>query len=361
MNLFIAFFYFYPIYAELKLEVLFLRTMLFRIISLALVLLFASAQVSAQVNCPPNLPLSIVGNTDYCIGSPGAELSVNETYDGYEWLPTAETNQNALLTAGNYQVVVTHYTGCTDTMAFEVSQVSNPPQPTIDVSGPTQFCQGESVVLSVPTWYPYYEWSSGSVGDEITVFASGTYNVSIEDWIGCSSSSNSILVIVDPLPTAAFSPNLNLFDIQFNNLSYDATDYEWNFGDGAVSTDFEPTHTYVTGGVLPMYLVASNNCASDTAFLELQSVGIDEQSDLLKHRVYPNPSNGNFFIEMNQEQTAPVQISIYGTTGQLVYDELINSEIGNANIQVGELRNGVYFLEIRVTESVYVERLVITD
>jgi hypothetical protein len=111
----------------------------------------------------------------------------------------------------------------------------------------------------------------------------------------------------------------------------------------------------------PMYLVASNNCGSDTAFLDLQSVGIDEQSDLLKYRVYPNPSNGNFFIEMNQEQTSPVQISIYSLTGQLVYDELNNPEIGKTNIQVGELRNGVYFLEIRVKESVYVERLVITD
>jgi|GEM_PF-1533164 len=335
--------------------------MSFRIVFLALVLVLASAQLSAQVNCPPNLPLTIVGNTDYCIGSLGAELSVNETYDGYEWLPTAETSQNVLLTAGNYQVVVTHYTGCTDTMAFEVSQVSNPPQPTIEVDGPTQFCQGERVVLSVPTWYPYYEWSSGSVSDEITIFESGTYNVSIEDWIGCSSSSNSIQVIVDPLPTAAFSPNLNLFDIQFNNLSYDATDYKWNFGDGTVSIDFEPTHTYTDGGMLPMYLVASNNCGSDTAFLELQSVGIDEQSDLLKYRVYPNPSNGNFLIEMNQEQIVPVQVLIYSFTGQLVYNELINSEIGNATIQVEELRNGVYFLEIRVEESVCVERLVITD
>ena len=350
-----------PVYAELKFDVLVLPAMLFRIGSLALILVFGSVQLFAQVNCPANLPLTLLGNTDYCIGSPGAELSVNETYDGYEWLPTAETNQNTVLTAGNYQVVVTHYTGCTDTISFEVAQVSNPPQPTIDASGPIQFCQGESVVLSVPTWYPYYEWSSGSVSDEITAFESGTYNVSIEDWIGCSSSSNSIQVIVDPLPTAAFSPNLNLFDIQFNNLSYDATDYEWSFGDGTISTDFEPTHIYPTGGVLPMYLVASNNCGSDTAFLELQSVGIDEQSDLFNYKVYPNPSKGSFFIEMNQEQRFPVQVLIYSTTGQLVYNELINVEIGNAAIHVEEFRNGVYFLEIRVEELVYVERLIITD
>ena len=64
---------------------------------------------------------------------------------------------------------------------------------------------------------------------------------------------------------------------------------------------------------------------------------------------------------MNQEQRFPVQVLIYSTTGQLVYNELINVEIGNAAIHVEEFRNGVYFLEIRVEELVYVERLIITD
>ncbi len=331
-----------------------------KIISVAAMLLITTASLFGQVNCPANLPLTIMGNTDYCIGSSGAEVSVNETYDGYEWLPSPQTNQTALLTAGNYQVVVTHYTGCTDTLAFEVNQVSNPPQPTIDISGPVQFCQGESVVLSVPTWYPYYEWSSGSVSDEITVFESGTYLVSVEDWIGCSSSSNSIQIIVDPLPTAAFSPNLNLFDIEFNNLSYDATDYEWNFGDGATSVDFEPTHSYATGGLMPMYLVASNNCGSDTAFLELESVGINEELGGTRVSVYPNPSAGYLVIEMTRQAKGSVDVYIYNTAGQTVLYQQARSNFETLNMDVNHLPTGVYVLDLLTEDSFFSERLIIS-
>ncbi len=323
-------------------------------------LLLVTAKLFAQVNCPAHLPLTLLGNTDYCIGSPGSELSINETYTGYEWLPTSETSQNVLLTAGSYQVVITHYTGCTDTLAFQVNQVSNPSQPVIDADGPTQFCQGESVVLSVPTWYPYYEWNTGSVSDEVTVFEGGTYVVSIEDWIGCSSSSNSVQVIVDPLPTAAFSPNLNMFDIEFANLSSDATDYEWNFGDGSTSTDFEPTYTYSASGILEMYLVASNNCGTDTAFLNLESVGIEGISESASFSIYPNPSNGEFSIEIGSSANTPLSMSIFNSLGQLVFSQSIKAGLGTSRFAVKDLPAGMYIVELRSGESNSTGRLFIS-
>ncbi|MCF8460836.1 MAG: T9SS type A sorting domain-containing protein [Flavobacteriales bacterium] len=327
--------------------------MTFRATFLFSFFLMVTTQLVAQVNCPPHLPLTLLGNTDYCVGSDGSQLSINESYIGYEWLPTSQTDQSVLLTAGNYSVVVTHYTGCTDTMTFQVNQVANPPQPTIDVSGPTQFCHGESVVLSVPTWYPYYEWNTGSISDEITIFESGTYVVSIEDWIGCSSSSVSVQITVDPLPTAAFSPNLNMFDIEFNNLSYDATSYEWNFGDGTTSIDFEPTHTFTTNDTLEMYLVAFNNCGSDTAFLGLESVGIEERTKEAFFSVYPNPNDGNFSIEIKSKTNASMVVSIYNSVGQAVFNEALGSGLGVAKIQAGNLADGIYLLAVRSENRVH--------
>lgn len=321
-------------------------------------LIVSSAQ--AQVNCPPQLPLTLLGNTEYCIGSIGSELSIEQNYAGYEWLPTSETAQSVTLTAGSYWVVVTHYTGCTDTLQFQVAQVSNPPQPTIDVSGPTQFCEGESVTLSVPTWYPYYEWSTGSVSDEITVYESGTYNVSIEDWIGCSSSSNSIQVIVNPLPEASFSPNLNLFDVEFDNFSMNATDYEWNFGDGNFSTDFEPTHTYGSGGVLPMWLVAFNDCGSDTAFLDLASVGIGEKDETLAVGVYPNPCTGKVWLSLGTELDGMIQVAVLNSLGAEVLSQPVFFLAGKGQVDVGSLPNGSYIMQIRSESSSYFGRIMVS-
>ena len=319
--------------------------MLLRLVSTLAFCIVCTTQLVAQINCPPNLPLTLVGNTDYCVGSSGASLSINESYDNYEWLPTAETTQGVLLTAGNYEVVVTHYTGCTDTLEFTVAQVSNPPQPTIIANGPLEFCQGESVVLSVPIQYPYYDWSSGSVSDEITVFESGTYNVSVSDWIGCESSSNSIQVVVNPLPVAAFSPNLSEYDIEFNNLSENATDYEWNFGDGNFSSDFEPTHTYSADGSLEMWLVAANDCGTDTAFLNLESVGISERTES-EISIYPNPSNGLFFIDASSFTNESVRVRLNDLTGKTIFESSVI--LGNSvlPIQTEGLSAGTYVLEI---------------
>ncbi|MCF8275352.1 MAG: T9SS type A sorting domain-containing protein [Flavobacteriales bacterium] len=327
-----------------------------------LLLVLASVRFSfAQINCPPHLPLTLLGNTSYCVGSPGSELSIEQSYVGYEWLPTSEVSQNVLLTAGSYQVVVTHYTGCTDTLAFVVEQVSNPPQPTIDVSGPTEFCEGGSVTLSVPVWYPYYEWSTGSVSEEITVFESGTFIVSIEDWIGCVSSSNSVQIIVNPLPVAAFSPNLEMYDIQFNNLSLNATDYEWNFGDGTFSTDFEPTHSYTSGGTLPMWLVANNDCGSDTAFLNLESVGINAAVNQTDFSIYPNPNNGQFFIQMNSDIGDDLVLSVYNCVGQTVYTRSIQNAAGIITVDSKQFQSGVYMVQIETTKGIHAERFIVQN
>ena len=321
------------------------RAMKKKVVAPFLVSLITALSAIGQINCPQNLPLTLLGNTSYCIGTPGSELSVQQNYDGYEWIPTSETGQSVLLTAGNYWLVVTHYTGCTDTLQFEVQQVSNPPQPTIVANGPTQFCEGGSVTLSVPTWYPYYEWSTGSVSDEITVYESGTYNVSIEDWIGCESSSNSIQIIVEPLPTAAFSPNLNGYGIEFNNLSLNATDYEWNFGDGIVSNDFEPTHTYTIGGEVSMYLVASNGCGSDTAYLDLASVSVSDLDANDNVLLFPNPATDLLHVRSSDGFPDDVLITVYHADGRMRDQFRITEPTTDQwTIDVSNYESGYYFL-----------------
>ena len=312
----------------------------------------------AQVNCPPQLPITLLGNTEYCVGTPGSELSVQESYDAYEWLPTSETSQNVLLPLGSYQLVVTHYTGCTDTLDIEVEQVSNPPQPTVTTSDTTEFCEGGSVTLSGPEGYPYYLWSSGSVSRDITVYESGTYVLSIIDWIGCISSSNSISVVVNPLPIAAFSPDLEDYGIEFNNLSVDATSYEWNFGDGNTSTGFEPTHTYTIDGSVDMYLVAINDCGTDTAFLNLANVNVEEMTPIKDLKLYPNPSNGLFTLKFSANSNDRVAINVFDLKGNLMDSFTMNQQVGTNNLTMdySQLSSGLYLIQLGSESSSVVLR-----
>ena len=59
--------------------------------------------------------------------------------------------------------------------------------------------------------------------------------------------------IIYPVPVASFTANTTTgtapLNIQFNDQSTgNITSYNWNFGDGATSTDTNPTHTYTTPG-----------------------------------------------------------------------------------------------------------------
>ncbi|MEM6316287.1 MAG: PKD domain-containing protein [Bacteroidota bacterium] len=78
---------------------------------------------------------------------------------------------------------------------------------------------------------------------------------------GCTDSTSICIEFVES-PTANFSYAPVALcagsTIDFTNLSVDADSYLWDFGDGTISTDFEPTHTYATGGTKTVCLIVTN-------------------------------------------------------------------------------------------------------
>ena len=82
----------------------------------------------------------------------------------------------------------------------------------------------------------------------------------------CCADSNLFIS-----PQAAFTANGNLGEatVQFGNTSTNATDYEWFFGDGAESTEENPSHTYEADGTYTVTLIAHNTCSNDTMVQEV--------------------------------------------------------------------------------------------
>lgn len=53
-------------------------------------------------------------------------------------------------------------------------------------------------------------------------------------------------------------------EITFTNCSENATTYGWDFGDGDISTEENPTHTYEVGGEYTIKMVAANETSADS-------------------------------------------------------------------------------------------------
>lgn len=77
---------------------------------------------------------------------------------------------------------------------------------------------------------------------------------------------------------AAFSIVTNDPEVQFVNNSTKALTYSWDFGDGASSTDKNPTHIFNSNGVFTVQLTAESPCDTDvtTAQITINLASIEE-------------------------------------------------------------------------------------
>ncbi|MDH5366031.1 MAG: PKD domain-containing protein [Cyclobacteriaceae bacterium] len=71
----------------------------------------------------------------------------------------------------------------------------------------------------------------------------------------------------DAVACFEYSPLTDIYtgdEISFTNCSQEATSFAWDFGDGNVSTDENPKHTYTASGDYTVKMVAANSTSADT-------------------------------------------------------------------------------------------------
>lgn len=89
--------------------------------------------------------------------------------------------------------------------------------------------------------------------------------------------NDSLLVwhIGEYQPSASFSFSQNGSTFSFQNNSTDSRDYLWDFGDGSISNQTNPVHTYVTAGPYNATLTAALRCTSDVSTQNIVVTGMD--------------------------------------------------------------------------------------
>ena len=135
----------------------------------------------------------------------------------YLWSNNNQTNAIVSLAGGTYYVSVTDSSNC---QIVDSAKVIQPAPLTVSAYsvGPTSFCAGGSVVLSINTGtFISYQWKlnginiSGANSPTYVASLTGNYRASVEDANGCTGSSNSIAVNIFAQPTV----HLNGVDANF--------------------------------------------------------------------------------------------------------------------------------------------------
>ena len=215
----------------------------------------ASKLITVYSNPTP----TIGGGDSVCAGD--SLMIYTDFYSHYLWNNGDTTSINNISTAGTYFVTVTDYHGCTAIDSITIS-VNPLPIPVITASGPTTFCQGDSVTLTI-SLFPNYHWSNAATTQAITVKTLGNYIVTVTTAFGCTATtSDSVNVIPLPNVTCSFhadtTKGCSPLTIQFINTSINSASYLWRFGDGDTSTAMNPIHTYTDSGSYSITLITTN-------------------------------------------------------------------------------------------------------
>ncbi len=167
-------------------------------------------------------------------------------------------------------------------------------------------------------------------------------------------------------PDAGFDVSADSVDIATpvsiaftNNSSGDATEFNWNFGDGTVSTEENPNHQYSAPGVYVVSLAVTNlnGCSSfalDT--IQVTKAGLsgtnpDIPSSSESIIVYPNPAADELNIQLDMNSTKLVDYKILDMTGKLALSgDFLASQKDLLKVDIGQIGAGVYFIHVHTSD-----------
>ena len=226
---------------------------------------------------------------------------------------------------------------------------------TITALGNTEFCQGDSVKLkAVSQSNVSYQWfkdntTTGYVDSSLVVKNSGSYNALVST-IGpsCSVTSNTINIVVNPLPTVTFS--LPLDSICDTIASFDLSgalpaggSFKLN---NSIISSFSPKNSGI-GNYTIVYEVTDAKGCKNSASDNIKVV-------VCKTITPPLGIHSNYYTEISL-YPIPAQTILYIENGGILTDFVLFNQLGmkimqgkvvDNKIDVSHLENGIYHLNL---------------
>ena len=182
------------------------------------------------------------------------------------WNSGSTLNNLVVTQSGSYYATLLDTNGCsknTDTIAVTVWPL---PMDTIYTFGGTEICDEDSMAIYVTPGYSY-SWNTGDTSSYITVGQAGDYAVTITDGYGCISQTDSVSIVVNPLPNdSIFLTGSAIFcdgDSVTINAVASGVDYNWSTGSQNPSiTVYQSTTAYVE-------LTDNKGCVSNSDSIQI--------------------------------------------------------------------------------------------
>lgn len=304
-------------------------------------------------------PVVVTGPSMVCAGTPAV---FNASGAGtYTWSGGPQTNTYSPTPMFNTTFSVTGtntLSGCSN-MVQKLVIVNQLPLVSIVVFD-NAICPGESITLH-GTSATSYTWSAGPAFTQfITVSPQTTtsYTLLGSNAFGCVGTAVH-QVIVNPTPVIAVTGNTVICagsSADLNASSNGVNSFEWKASDlylisPFVSVSPQATTAYTVTGV------DANQCKGSTIVVVAVEpcTGLQNISGASNRvSVYPNPNNGAFTVELNNNLNKTIEV--IDVTGRIVLATQTTNATTEVNISA--LSNGVYYIKVKSENTTDVLKVV---
>lgn len=282
----------------------------------------------------------------------------------FVWSNGATTEDLAAVVSGAYDVTVTDAGGCVINATYTVGNTggglglsSTPTAATCNLAN-----GGMTLTVNGGTSPYSYAWSNGATGASISGVLAGNYDVTISDANGCQlyvpifipNIGNPVnLISGDTTSTSCSTCSDGAVDL---TLGTGGAPYTFAWSNGATTEDL----TNVLPGTYNVTITSVNGCSLDTVFTVDFSTGLVELEGM-ELKVYPNPSDGNIYVEFTQDPTEAIQIEVFNALGQRVMERKYAPQMiqGRINVNLQNASTGAYMMKISSGGAYTTKRVVI--
>lgn len=286
------------------------------------------------------------GNVSACAG--GSATLTATGGRSYVWSTGATTSSITVSPSvtTQYTVIGTALNGCKDTAVATVT-VSTTGAPIVTVNSESA-CVGATITLTAGG-ATTYSWSTGQSGASISYVVTGNANVTVTGTKdGCNGQA---VATITALPTPAkptITRNGNIL------TSSSATNNQW-YKDGVLipGANGQTLEITETGTYQVFVTDASSDCSIASNELVITSTAIKDQLKNISLRLFPNPNQGSFNVEMESYVSGTYVMTLTNIAGQELNAQTVNITAGRViiPIDVKNLADGMYFFRMTGSEG----------
>jgi len=327
-----------------------------------------SVQDTTTVSLTIGSPLALSAVFTTTVDSGTANGTATITVSGgsspytYVWnVSPVQTQTTATgLSGGSYAVTVTDANGCVylDSTVVGIASCSISASYAMNSSA---ICEGETIAFTnTSVGATSYNWMvnnnsfASAVDASYTFDSAGVFEVLLIAIDSNCSDSMIQSVTVNSIPTPTISVLGNAFSSDLTG-----TAYQWFLNSDTIPGAIAQVYVASQSGFYMVSVTDVNGCSATSA--NFGYTGLDEVSLISEIYIYPNPSGGEFVLEMAEFRNEAIRLRMGNYLGQVVYTKSLNSTHGQTSIkiEVEHLPPGFYNLEIIVGEYRLVRKILL--